>query len=420
MAISKKKDFWYRMLLAVAFCQSSFFMYFKYALDKIPVIKYVSFLFLPILYIVLFILAFDKERFETFYLRDAVFLIFVAASIGITYLIYPKNGVYISKALKEDILPCFPFFILGLCFFADEKTNKTLGLFSCFSIFASTLYLVYYLRNRELDNDSMYWSYLLLPNTLLAINYLFREKKLLGFIGSIVGVIYAFAMGTRGPILIIAVYAAICIWRMLKWKTATKIVVIGIVAGFVLLFISSDLYLNLLYKIKTYLQTRELSTRIVDFLISNKMISYTSGRDYIYEFLLHKLGQRPLIGYGIYGEWTYGFASAHNMYLEILFHFGYVLGISFIIIYLVLVLRGLLKCKNSYYVDIILIYSCFVFVQGLFGGSYLRPSVFFLLGLCLRSYRLAVKEKNESSTVIDDSCKYENNKNETEASLEYV
>ena len=118
------------------------------------------------------------------------------------------------------------------------------------------------------------------------------------------------------------------------------------------------------------------------------MISYTSGRDEIYSVLLEYLRQRPFTGYGVYGEYTLGYAAgAHNAYLQIVFNFGCILGGALLLVYIIVFIKGLMCSKGKFSQNWIIVFGCIVFIRSIFGGSYFNYAVFFLLGICLHSIR---------------------------------
>jgi O-antigen ligase len=229
---------------------------------------------------------------------------------------------------------------------------------------------------------------------MIAIEYAFKRKKIVAIICSVIGITYALSMGTRGPIVIIFVFLVICVWIHLNISTNKKILMMLLLALIAVDFTVSPAYRQLLTSMKRFLARNGVSTRVVDYLISGEIVSVTSGRDVIYQDLFSKLNEKPFLGYGIYGEYPLGYAAgAHNIYLEVMFHFGYPMGILLLISFVVIYIKALKKTKGKLVQSWLLLFGCMVFVKGIFGGSYLDSSVFFLLGLCLREIRCA-KEKS--------------------------
>ena len=324
---------------------------------------------------------------------DMQILIFCFVSVLMSMICYPQNTQYIAKDIWTNILPCIPFFILGLCISLDEDTYKIVNLLNCLAIIANSLYMIYFLSSGRMlggshgEDYSMHSSYLLLPNTLIAIDCCFRSRKLFPAICSGIGIVYAFAMGTRGPIVILAAFIMICIWRYINLRTGKKLIIITVLGIVVLVFVLSPVYMLALLEIRNFLMSNNVSTRVVDYLINGKMLSET-GRDGIYIDLFNKLKDRPLLGYGAYGEYPFGYpAGAHNIYLQMVFQFGYPLGILLMIGYIAVFIKAWIETNGKLSQGWIALFGCLVFVKGIFGGNWLDYTVFFLLGFCLKEIR---------------------------------
>ncbi len=388
------QDMVFSILIAVLFCHQTLFSYFVYVIDRIPLISSFKYFFFPILYITLFTLSFNKKRLKFIKIYDLLLILFFVISVFITTIFYPNNYPYIASSLTSQILPCVPFFFIGLSFYAEDQTINTVYLFSCIAIIINILYVFYFISSgRNLGGDnvgySMYWSYLLLPNIMIVIEYAFRERKLFSIFCSILGIIYTFAMGTRGPIVILFFYIVVSFWISLKIDKIKKIFLFLIAIGFILLFFYSPLYLNFLSIIRVGFMNNGVSTRVIDYLINGEIISYTSGRLDITQNLLIKLWEQPIFGYGVYGEWPLGYYSAHNIYLEIVFHFGIILGSIMIVGYIVKYLKALYVSNNELAKRWLIMFGCLVFVKGIFGGRYMEYTLFFLLGFSLKEIRNA-------------------------------
>lgn len=402
MTLKLTAGVFFALLIGVMLCHHTVFDYFAIVIGKLPFVSIFKPFFFPVLYALLVVLSFNPARFKWIRLTDLGIILFFTVSIMLSSVFYPQNSQYIADRVWSTILPCVPFFFLGLCTDLDAGTYRTVSVLSCWAVIINTLYLIYFLDSgRELggshgEDYSMHQAYLILPNLLLAIDYAFRSRKLFPIVCSAVGIVYTFSMGTRGPIVVLAVAVIVCIWRYMRLRTSRKIVAVVVLAVAISAFVSSPLYMKMLLDFVDFLIEKGVSTRVVDYLISGEMISQTSGRDDIYIHLLNKLLERPLLGYGVYGEYPLGYhAGAHNIYLQVVFHLGYPLGIALLLSYICVFIKALIKTKGSLMQGWIAMFGCLVFVRGLFGGSYLDYSVFFLLGLCLKSLR-------ESSCKLDD------------------
>lgn len=375
----------YLLLMVLAFCDKTILSYAVIAVNKISFLSAFSSFIKPVIYCTLIILIWLHSS-RSIKISASYFIVplFFIVAILFTALVYPANWQYISSALYDDILPCLPFFVLGTMFIADKTLMEWLGKASCLAILINVLYVFYYLSTREMSQDSMYWSYLLLPNVLFAIWYASQKKRAIPWLFAIVGMIYILAMGTRGPTVIVTIYLFLNYLFGSKKLSAIRIISVVMICAAAVLFYQSAPYYNLLTWTSETLKSINLSTRIIDSLLNEEFISQTSGRNDIFADVADKILQRPLLGYGIYGEWCWGYHSAHNMYLELMVHFGIPLGLTLLVSGISLIGYVFIKNNNYYAKSIILLWATHIFVQGIFGGSYLRYGVFFLIGFCLK------------------------------------
>lgn len=375
------------MLILLAFCEKNIVRYAIIVFSMLPGVGFLSVYILPILYITLILFCIKKI---TVGLLELIIPIFIVTSLTLTCLIYPVNGQYIldENNFWNTIFPCLRWYIVSLIFIPNKETMDLLGKVSCLAIMIETAFLILYMvPNGLVVQDDMSRAYQLLPNIMIVINYSFNSKRLYAWGFSCIGVMYLLALGTRGPFLILISFTLIKLLRMGAGSIYKKILLIlgiGSVCGLLLI---PTIYVNILAKISFIFEKIGLSTRIVDHLMTGTVVSYTSGRDDLYEIALQKISERPLLGYGIYGEWEWFHWNAHNMYLELWIHFGVFIGSILLLWGIFLIASTYLKTKNKYTKDMILIFSCFVFLRGIFGGSYLTFGVFFLIGLCVKEKR---------------------------------
>lgn len=391
----------FAFLAVVMFCQNTLFDYVRVILSRLPGGSLLSAAFFPALYIILFLLSYSNERMHRIKVPDVGILLFFALAIAVTYIFFPQNFPFIQENFAVDMLPLIPFFFLGLCMTFDDETIDMLGLFSCFAILISTLYVFYFtgqgnsLSGSHGENYSMHWSYLLLPNIMIVMEAAFRKKKIFYIICTVIGIIYAVAMGTRGPIVIIAAFLVICMWTALNMSIGRKLLLAALFGGLVIWFLSSTAYVDLLEASKGFLKDIGVSTRVIDFLMEGDLVTNVSGRDMIYEDLLTKLWESPLWGYGVYGEYPFGYVSgAHNVYLQLMFNFGIPVGCLLLAAFIFLYVKGLLAARGTVKYRWVLAFGCFVFVRAIFGGNYLDFTTFFLIGICLSAIREKDGEQN--------------------------
>lgn len=389
MSAKEKKNTLPQILLVLlAFSEKNIVRYAIFALSMMPVIGFLSDYILAFMYIFLILMCINK--WTRVGLPELLVPFFVITAIIFTCIIYPQNKQYIMdyNNFWNTIFPCLRWFIVGLIVIPNEKIMILLGKVSCIAIALETAYLLFYMvPNGLVSNDDMSRAYQLLPNIMITFTYAFNSKKIVAWIASFIGLFYLLSLGTRGPFLILLAYACLKFIRTSVVTIKSKIVVVLCISLIVLLGSIENVYLPILEKVSNFLMKIGVSTRIIDFINEGSTISYTSGRNDLYKIAIKNILDKPFLGYGIYGEWQWFSWSVHNMYLELWIHFGILLGSILLMWVICLVAKSYFKTQNKYAKDIISIFFCFVFLRGIFGGSYLTFGMFFLIGFCIKEKR---------------------------------
>ncbi len=368
-------------------------------LYRLPLIGTIGGFIVPGIVVVLFVYCIFVNHTIRICAPELIVILALSLLLALSYLLFPENQqFYNSNNLKNIFLGAFPFLLLGSNFDEGDAFFKWLIRLSSFAIVVNVLYLSFYLSNRTMSNDNMHWAYLLVPHVLLVIKGTFDKEKLIirivRIIVSIVGTLYVLSMGTRGPILIIIIYFGILIFLKLIQAGWKKALVPILIVGGLIVFILSDSYMGVILQIRDYFSKAGLSVRSIDLFLNGEYISYQSGRDVIYATLWEKVYERPILGYGIFGEWQFIGYTAHNIYLQLCVHFGILIGSTLAAWYLITVGKGYFLSTSKAGRDLILLYFVFTFVRGIFGGDYLSSYFFFLLGLSLQQIRLSKGRQN--------------------------
>lgn len=397
----------FKVLVISAFFAESLLIYIKAILGRLPVISIAAPYFFPVLFLFL-ILVNGKYILKYVRLKDLAFVFIVLAVFAISYYMHPENREYFNERNMSLLFyNAIPFFILGICVDFRKNLVQTLIKISYITIMANLLYLPYYMSTRQLSDDSMWMAYLIMLPTLMAIYGVFSYdtntgKRLWPILFSVIGIVYILSMGTRGPAVIVAAYFCIMFYRNSKRNIWLKLLLILAVIIVTLVIISNQ-YIGILYSLRSFLLSRGLSTRSIDLLIQGEFISHTSNRDVIYELLFSKLKERPLTGYGVFGEWRFVNYSAHNIFLELCMNFGYPIGILLMGTHIFLVMKAYVVSNNSIAKDMILLFSCYAYIRGIFGGNYLNLEFTFLLGLALHELRIHKQLKKEKDRIMSSS-----------------
>ena len=210
--------------------------------------------------------------------------------------------------------------------------------------------------------------------------------------------------GTRGPVVAVFLYLISLLFArsMEKPKTAKRVVG-WIFAGLVitLLLIYSREIVTFVAKT---LQRMGMSSRILSSVTENTFWE-SEGRETIYEIISRKWKTLPPFGYGLLGDaGVSGGYYAHNIVIEMITDFGWVVSAVFLTI-LVLLVRSLCGKKER---EETLAFGAVTLVGLIFSGSFMTSTGFWvLIGiLCKNSAprkKITVKEeavKDESPVVM--------------------
>ena len=374
-------------LMLLAITEKSLFRYLMLVLNMATGISGIGVLVLHLSYIILIALCLRQG--SRFRFSDIAIMTFVVIAIVMTWIIYPAN---IEKYMFGEgqfwpvVFPLFRYFIVGLFLIPNEETVDLIGKVSCLAVLVESLFVYYILRGSDLQSDDdMSRAYFILLNVLLVINYAFDKKNLVAIVFSVIGILFLASMGSRGPVIITLAFIACKIFQASMGKGHGMVVVFVVLV--LIWFVNSDYWNTFLLFIKGVIESLGLSTRVIDLAIQDETLTYMSERDEIADLVVSKIKERPLTGWGVYGEWQFNGWSAHNMYLEILDHYGVILGGMMIIWILFINIKAFLSSKETPVRGLVSLFACFCLVRGVFGGGFLTFPTFLMIGYCLQVCR---------------------------------
>ena len=374
-------------LLLLAITEKSLFRYAMLVLTMVTGIDGIGVFVMHSAYVILIALCLQKG--SRFYYGDLLIILFVVMSVFFTWILYPDNiekYMFGREQFWATVFPLFRYFIVGLFFIPNDETIDLAGKISCLAVFVETLFVMFILRGSELqENDDMSRAYFILLNVLFVVNYAFDRRTLLGIVFAILGVMFLVSMGARGPVIIILSFVALKIFQTTQKKGYGFMFIF--VTTFLVWFVNSEYWLGFLYVLRTVVDGIGLSTRVIDFTIEGETLTYYSERDEIAELVLKKIKERPLFGWGVYGEWQFVDWNAHNIYLEILDYYGVVIGGIIILWMFVINFKAFFASKSRLVRGLVFLFACCVFVKGIFSGGFLSFYTFLMIGYCLQICR---------------------------------
>lgn len=375
------------LLMLLAITEKNIFRYFMLVLNMATGIEWMGNAFLHASYIILIIACLRKGCHLSS--KDILIMVFVIMAIFLTWMFYPANieqYMFGEGQFWPVVFPLFRYFIVGLFIIPTKEMFDLMGKVSCLSILVESLFVYFILRGSDLqDNDDMSRAYFILLNVLLVVNYAFDAKTFWSVLFSAVGLLFLASMGTRGPVVITLSFMAL---KMVLSSIANHRGFMSVVIILLLLwFVNSDYWSAFLFMVRNIVESLGLSTRVIDFAIQEETLTYYSERDEIAQLVISKIRERPIWGWGVYGEWQFNGWSAHNMYLEILNHYGVILGGLIILWMLIIIMKAFFTSNDNNIRSFVALLVCFVMVRGFFGGGFLTFPTFFMIGFCLQIIR---------------------------------
>lgn len=392
---------YFLIFVALLWSKEILLAYCRGAVLKIPVLSAGADYFIPALMFLMFLLSYRTiaERLRG---ADFVFIMVCLVVYVGEYVIFKRNRAYFERNHLNFFVGCLPLYFVGVALQGDDEEGIIRLLFriSCVSVVA---FGVYTMLIKQMDSDivrkgNMDSAYDLLPHACLVFYFTVKEFKWWKLLIVILAGISILMMGTRGAVLCFLVFILAVCALTIKFK---RPVTIFILAGSCLIFFVfrglTDRLIEAAYSIG---RTLGLSTRVFDKLMSGDF-TVSVARDSLKAIIRYYLRAYPVTGLGIYGDCyvTQG-QYAHNLFVEIYAHFGYVMGTVITVALAILAFRGtriVLKSRNDNSVVITLLLLCCCFKLAV-SSSYLRESFFWLMlgyfAATIRSDRLAGGSKH--------------------------
>ncbi len=283
----------------------------------------------------LVILALASIRYLSARIRptDITFIVIV-----LSLYFYAPAARYVSDGDYERFTNLFlmslPLYLIGVSM--DISQLKTLfRILSVASIFTMAYYNLVFIHNTgyaggaEFTKDNMSTSYGLLLMTIYMTWYTFSHfdwKSVFSWIDLVSVLLGGLAMsmlGTRGPLV---AFVAFVVLYVIIFKIPQKKLLYGSV--FLIILIVFMVWMD---DILMFLASKAVdlgfSDRIFTLLISGEFHQDGNfGRNWLFQTLIEALGESPIYGYGIFGSFIFIKFYVHNIFLEILFSFGYLFG----------------------------------------------------------------------------------------------
>ena len=301
----------------------------------------------------------------------------------LNFTFYPENTEFLTDRTYSFLCLALPVYFVGRLI-DIEQVEKGLTTISKLCIYIFALYYLFYIggvTNADSDMDyNMSASYKILPHVLIVLWQTMKRISLFNIITALLGILMIFSFGTRGPLVCCISFVLIYILFIGKFRHPILLKTIIVSIGILFLTLLNPIMLGIQY----LLTSIGMSTRITDFYFE-ATLDVSDARDYIHA-TLHNVMQSEnyFFGHGILSSYNYVDTYPHNLYLELVFSFGYVPGIVIFLSLLLLFVVAYRKYHNTNIRSFLCVLMCASVIKLFMSGSFLDESLlFFLIGYCV-------------------------------------
>lgn len=354
-----------------------------YLLSLNSALNSIFFILIGVTYLMGLRYVFSGAKAQSFFI---VFISFII--IMFNMLIFPQNVPFIIGLLPRTLLYSF----IGFIFLSAINNYKyfltRMTKYSYIVIFASIISAYLLVKNSRIEfidsQYSMSLSYFTSIPTMFLLKDYFSKKNFKALVFSILGISIILLFGSRSYILPVVVYIFISLLRRVKTdlKSPSKLtfkIALFILLIYLLFEYRGDIARKLYFTLSDY----GINSRTLELFINDDILNL-SGRDEIYSVVVHEFLKNPFLGIGVGGSDYLTGTGVHNMYLEIFVSLGLIVGTLVFIAILYVFIGGLIKSKDYYSHELIIIYACVVFPRGFIGGGlWTNHDLWRLLAICI-------------------------------------
>lgn len=317
----------------------------------------------------------------------ALFIGIYAVSYGLITLRGEPTDVMLSGSAFLTLAWWIPLGVFACSVYDKRVLYEVFLKASYFILLLLTLMFLYHpLSENGVAAYNMFFGFNMLLPTLFHINELFKRKKFIFFLLVFIEFMMILIYANRGcllPIAFIVIYKLIFENRK-RAETLLPLILVVVVA-------IALMWEQILDGLASLLEGFGLSSRTLWYIMSGELTD-GSGRDEIWKHSIEMIKERPILGWGLGGEFYHlaaldgaarvdNSATPHNGVLQNLVNFGVFFGAIATIIIVRPYFR-LRRIKDAYYHDLVLIFgSAFVAIFYSASGFFTNPMVALFLYL---------------------------------------
>lgn len=320
------------------------------------------------------------------YLEIDIFLFvsFFALYYLISELLFPANRVFLFTSWKDFTKN--PIYLLFVYSLPGYVFARKLVDYECFKkimrgfsyVVVSMSIMVFFFAKGSSASQYLTFSYNMLTQLFFLIFFSPSKNKMIHYLIVILGLISFTLGGARGALVCLIIAVGWMCSTIRKTKKGLLIATSISISGLFIVILKNKVILL----ITNLLEYFSINSRSIRYMMEGEFLN-DSGRLSIFAAGKQAIG---LIGKGFMGDRVAIGIYPHNLVLEMLVHFGVLLGMVLVAILLLLVCFALLSKNTPEYVWIIMLFPC-GFLKLMITGSYLNqePAFYILLGLCVNA-----------------------------------
>lgn len=243
------------------------------------------------------------------------FLLISLLVIAGTFLFHPEIDQF-SETVSTFFSTVAQLALLAYLVTDVEKLLKHLRVFSLIA----TLLLLYYLFIHGVTYNngrySMALGYVSLVPAVILFHNFFKHKNPVDLIAASIITITILSFGSRGPLLCLGLYIVLVLLKSSKPQY--------LIAAIIVLLIFY-LFFNQIMSSLLSIVSGSSTSRTLQYILNGQM-SEDSGRYLKYSKVIDELKQNPFIIRGINSDYLLIGKYTHNIFLEILYEFGCIVG----------------------------------------------------------------------------------------------
>ena len=309
--------------------------------------------------------------------RNTIMLV-IAIGIHIAYAILMNDQVSKEPELFKTTLYNIAIGIVfgGAILDWDLCLKKLTAMTRIGSVLMITAFVLYnYVLKIHWGEGAMGLSYMLLTVAVLCMYKILKRFNTIDFILLIILLTIMLLQGSRGPFLSVILYFLIYVMTNFRKYTFKILFLFGI-----FIFIASIVYMNI-DEILSYMDSvatnNQFDAKIIRWALEGN-IAELNGRDSIFKQSVDMIKERPLYGYGMFGDRQVMGSYCHNIFIELMVDFGGVWGVAISVFIILGVINRLIHCSQTQRDVITILFGVFIF-KLLMSGTFWTEFAFFMI-----------------------------------------